>query len=171
MGAAAATPSLLAGGFAYGARANTSVSINGSQTGNNSYLVDGMYNKGLWLNNLVIVPTIDAIQEVRVMSSNFSAEYGDAAGAVTVAQSKSGTNQYRGSLYEFLRNDKLDANTFFNNRQGVRKSAFRRNEFGGTIGGPIQKDRTFFFLAITRVSAACSPARASPRSPRWRRRT
>jgi hypothetical protein len=104
-----------------------------------------MYNKELWLNGLVIVPPIDAIQEVRVMSSNFSAEYGDAAGAVTVAQSKSGTNEFHGSMYEFLRNDRLDANTFFNNRQGVAKTAFRRNEFGGTVGGPIQRDKTFFF--------------------------
>ncbi len=144
-GAAAAAPALTAGGAGYRARANQAISINGSQSGNNAYLVDGMYNKELWLNGLVIVPPIDAIQEVRVMSSNFSAEYGDAAGAVTVAQSKSGTNEFHGSMYEFLRNDRLDANTFFNNRQGVRKTAFRRNEFGGTVGGPIQRDKTFFF--------------------------
>ncbi len=144
-GVAAATPELTASGFGYRARANQAVSIGGSQTGNNSYLVDGMYNKELWLNGLVIVPTIDSIQEVRVMASNFSAEYGDAAGAVTVVQTKSGTNQFHGSLYEFLRNDKLDANSFFNNRQGVPKTAFRRNEFGGTIGGPVQRDKTFFF--------------------------
>ena len=129
----------------YGLRANTSVSINGSQTGNNSYLVDGMYDKGLWLNNLVIVPTIDSIQETRVMSSNYSAQYGAAAGGVTVVQSKSGTNDYHGSLYEFLRNDKLDANTFFSNKAGAAKPTLRRNEFGGTIGGAIRKNKTFFF--------------------------
>ena len=144
-GAAATNPTLTAFGSGYRARANNYVSINGSQTGNNSYLVDGLYNKELWLNGLIIVPVVDAIQEVRVMASNFSAEYGDAAGAVTVVQTKSGTNQYHGTLYEFLRNDKLDANGFFNNRQGVKKTAFRRNEFGGTVGGPIQKDKTFFF--------------------------
>src|SRR5213594_1067875 len=143
-GATATAPNLAAGA-AYNARANTSVSVNGSQTGNNGFLVDGMYNKGLWLNNLVIVPTIDSIQEVRVMASNYSAEYGDAAGGVTVAQSKSGTNQYHGTLYEFLRNDKLDANTFFNNRGAIAKSAFHRNEFGGTYGGHIRRDKTFFF--------------------------
>src|SRR5438094_2402777 len=143
-GATAVAPNL-ATGAAYNARANTSVSVNGSQTGNNSYLVDGMYNKGLWLNNLVIVPTIDAIQEVSVLASNFSAEDGDAAGSVTVVQSKSGTNAFHGSAYEFLRNDKLDANTFFNNRASVAKPPFRRNEFGGTIGGPIRQNKTFFF--------------------------
>src|SRR5439155_17365031 len=144
-GATATAPNLAAGA-AYNARANTSVSVNGSQTGNNSYLVDGMYNKGLWLNNLVIVPTIDSIQEVRVLASNFSAEYGDAAGSVTVVQSKSGTNQYHGSAYEFLRNDKLDANQFFNNRGGVAKPPFRRNEFGGTFGGSIKHNKTFYFV-------------------------
>jgi hypothetical protein len=104
-----------------------------------------MFNRGLWLNDLVIVPTVDSIQEVRVMTSNYSSEYGSAAGAVTIVQSKSGTNELHGSFYEFLRNDKLDANTFFNNRSGSRKPIFRRNEFGGTLGGPIRRDRTFFF--------------------------
>ena len=143
-GTTAASPALTTGG-GYGLRANTSVSINGSQTGNNSYLIDGMYDKGLWLNNLVIIPTIDSIQETRVLSSNYSAQYGAAAGGVTVVQSKSGTNTYHGSLYEFLRNDKLDANTFFNNRAGAAKPTLRRNEFGGTVGGPIRRNKTFFF--------------------------
>jgi hypothetical protein len=143
-GTTSAAPALTVGGN-YNLRANTSVSINGSQSGNNSYLIDGMYDKGLWLNNLVIVPTIDSIQDTRVMSSNYSAQYGDSAGGVTVVQSKSGTNNYHGSLYEFLRNDKLDANTFFNNRAGAAKPTLRRNEFGGTIGGPIRKDKTFIF--------------------------
>jgi len=143
-GTTATAPALTVGGN-YNLRANTSVSVNGSQTGNNTYLIDGMYDKGLWLNNLVIVPTIDSIQDQRVMSSNFSAQYGDSAGGVTVVQTKSGTNEFHGSLYEFLRNDKLDANTFFNNKAGAAKPTLRRNEFGGTIGGPIRKDKTFIF--------------------------
>jgi len=143
-GTTATAPALTTGG-GYGTRANTGISINGSQTGNNSYLIDGMYDKGLWLNNLVIVPTIDSIQEQRVMSSNYSAQYGSSAGGVTVVQSKSGTNSYHGSLYEFLRNDKLDANTFFNNRAGAAKPILRRNEFGGTVGGPIRRGKAFFF--------------------------
>ncbi len=129
----------------YGMRGGTNVSVNGSSAQNNSYLIDGMVNRNLWLSTLIMVPTIDSIQEFRVMTSNYSAEYGAAAGAVTVVQTKSGTNTWHGSAYEFLRNDKLDANTFFNNRLGAPKPAFRRNEFGGTLGGPIRRDKTFFF--------------------------
>src|SRR5438874_2741203 len=111
----------------------------------NSYLIDGMVNRNLWLSTLIMVPTIDSIQEFRVMTSNYSAEYGAAAGAMTVVQTKSGSNDFHCSAYEFLRNDKLDANTFFNNRLGVAKPPFRRNEFGATAGGRIRRDKTFFF--------------------------
>lgn len=129
----------------YAMRGDVNISVNGSSAQNNSYLIDGMVNRNLWLSTLIMVPTVDAIQEVRMLTSNYSAEYGAAAGAVTIVQTKSGTNQLHGSAYEFLRNDKFDANTFFNNRLGATKPAFRRNEFGATIGGPIRKDRTFFF--------------------------
>src|SRR5207244_7249154 len=80
-------------GTAYWVRSNTFASINGSQSGNNSYLIDGFYNKALWLNNLVIVPTPDAIRDMRVMTSNYSAEYGDSAGGVNVVETKYGTNK------------------------------------------------------------------------------
>ncbi len=129
----------------YAMRGSTNISVNGSSPQNNSYLIDGIFNRNLWLSTLIMVPTVDSIQEFRVLTSNYSAEYGNAAGAITVVQTKSGTNAYHGSAYEFLRNSKLDANTFFNNRQGVAKPGFRRNEFGGTVGGPIRKDKTFFF--------------------------
>jgi Carboxypeptidase regulatory-like domain len=129
----------------YAMRGDVNISVNGSSAQNNSYLIDGMVNRNLWLSTLIMVPTVDSIQEARMLTSNYSAEYGAAAGAVTIVQSKSGTNKFHGSAYEFLRNDKLDANTFFNNRSGVPKPAFRRNEFGATFGGPIRRDRTFFF--------------------------
>jgi len=129
----------------YAMRGDTNISVNGSSAQNNSYFVDGMVNRNLWLSTLVMVPTVDSINEIRVLTSNYSAEYGAAAGAVTIVQTKSGTNQFHGSAYEFLRNDKLDANTFFNNRLGVSKPSFRRNEFGGTFGGPIRQDKTFIF--------------------------
>jgi hypothetical protein len=129
----------------YAMRAPANITVNGSTAQNNTYMIDGIFNRNLWLSTLIIVPTIDAIQEFRVMTSNYSAEYGSSAGAVTVLQSKSGTNDFHGSLYEFLRNDRLDANTFFNNRAGVAKPAFRRNEFGGAVGGPIKTDKLFFF--------------------------
>jgi outer membrane receptor protein involved in Fe transport len=129
----------------YAMRGSTNISVNGSSPQNNSYLIDGIFNRNLWLSTLIMVPTVDSIQEFRVLTSNYSAEYGAAAGAITVVQTKSGTNEYHGSAYEFLRNDKLDANTFFNNRQGIARPGFRRNEFGATTGGPIRKDKTFFF--------------------------
>lgn len=129
----------------YAMRGNANISVNGSSAQNNSYFIDGMVNRNLWLSTLIMVPTVDSIQEMRVLTSNYTAEYGIAAGAITIVQTKSGTNGLHGSLYEFLRNDKLDANNFFNNRSGVERPAFRRNEFGGTVGGPIRKDRTFFF--------------------------
>ena len=129
----------------YAIRGDVNISVNGSSAQNNTYLIDGMVNRNLWLSTLVMVPTVDSIQEVRMMTSNYSAEYGAAAGAITIVQTKSGTNQLHGSLYEFLRNNKLDANTFFNNRLGAARPGFKRNEFGGTVGGPIRKDKTFLF--------------------------
>lgn len=129
----------------YAMRGDVNISVNGSSAQNNSYFIDGMVNRNLWLSTLIMVPTVDSIQEMRVLTSNYSAEYGIAAGAITIVQTKSGSNQLRGSLYEFVRNDKLDANTFFNNRLGLAKPSFRRNEFGGTLGGPIRRDRAFFF--------------------------
>jgi len=129
----------------YAMRADNNISVNGSTAQNSTYLIDGMANRALWINTIIMVPTIDSVQEMRIMTSNYSAEYGSSAGAVTVVQTKSGSNALHGSLYEFLRNDKLDANTFFNNRLGAVRPPFRRNEFGGTVGGPVRKDKTFFF--------------------------
>jgi hypothetical protein len=126
--------------------ATASVAVNGSIFANNSYLVDGMFNKELWLNGIILAPPVDSIQEARVMASNFSSEYGGAAGAVTVVQTKSGTNLLHGSLYEYLRNEKFDANSLFNNRNDQSKTPYKRNNFGGTLGGPIQRDKMFFFL-------------------------
>jgi hypothetical protein len=145
-GAVPQTPGMTTSTSGRGMSANTSVAVNGSVWNNNNYLVDGMFNKDLWINGIVLAPPVDAIQEVRVMTSNYSAEYGAAAGAVTIVQTKSGSNDFHGGLYEFLRNDRLDANNFFNNRAGSAKPKLRRNEFGGTFGGPIRKDKTFFFV-------------------------
>jgi hypothetical protein len=129
----------------YAMRGDANISVNGSSAQNNTYLIDGMVNRNLWLSTLIMVPTVDSIQEVRMMTSNYSAEYGASAGAITIVQTKSGSNSLHGSLYEFLRNNVLDANTFFNNRLGAPRPGFKRNEFGGAVGGPIRKDRTFFF--------------------------
>ena len=136
---------LAEGGSPYAMRGGANYSVNGAIAAGNSYLIDGMYNRNLWLNTLVMVPVVDAIQEYRVMTSNYSAQYGEAAGAVTVVETKSGSNQFHGDVWEFIRNDKLNANTFFNNVAGVARAGFRRNEFGGTVGGPIVRNKTFFF--------------------------
>ena len=133
------------GGAVYALRGNSNYSVNGSQADNNVYLIDGLVNAGLWLNNLVIVPTPDSIQEVRAMTSNYSAEYGSAAGMVTIVQTKSGTNVLHGSAYEFLQNALMNANNFFSNLNGLSRVGQRRNEFGGTLGGPVKKSKTFVF--------------------------
>ncbi len=145
-GAHAGSASNLAeGGSPYAMRAGANYSVNGSLPQGNSYLIDGIYNRNLWLNTLIMVPVVDAIQEYRVMTSNYSAEYGESAGAVTEVNTKSGSNEFHGDAWEFFRNDRLNANTFFNNLGGLARPPFRRNEFGGTIGGPIVRNKTFVF--------------------------
>mgnify|MGYP005810121893 CR=1 FL=1 len=145
-GAHAGSGSNLAeGGSPYAMRAGANYAINGAMPQANSYLIDGVYNRNMWLNTLVMVPVVDAIQEYRVMTSNYAAEYGEAAGAVTVVETKSGSNEFHGAAWEFLRNDKLNANTFFNNRRGVGRPPFHRNEFGALLGGPIVRNKLFFF--------------------------
>jgi Carboxypeptidase regulatory-like domain/TonB dependent receptor-like, beta-barrel len=90
--------------------------------------------------------SVAAIQEIRVDSSSFSAEYGEAVGGVVNITTKSGTNQFHGELFEFFRNDKLDANDFFSNKNRLTKPPLRWNQFGGNIGGPIKKNKLFFFF-------------------------
>ena len=94
---------------------------------------------------IAIFPSVDAVQEFKVMTNNSSAEYGHAAGYIVAATIKSGTNQFHGVLFEFVRNSDFDANNFFTNRAGLPRSPFHQNQFGGTIGGPIKRDRVFFF--------------------------
>ncbi|MGB6722810.1 MAG: TonB-dependent receptor [Terracidiphilus sp.] len=92
-----------------------------------------------------LVPSVDAVEEFKVMTNNFAAEYGHAAGTIVSATLKSGTNQYHGVVFEFVRNDDFDANNFFTNRAGLPRSPFHQNQFGGTTGGPILRNRLFFF--------------------------
>ncbi|MEZ5398544.1 MAG: TonB-dependent receptor [Bryobacteraceae bacterium] len=92
-----------------------------------------------------IKPSVDAVGEFRVVTNNLSAEYGNRMGGQVFVNIKSGTNGVHGTLFEFLRNSSLDGSNFFANRAGSPKPPYRQNQFGGTIGGPIKKDRTFFF--------------------------
>lgn len=109
---------------------------------NNTTVTNGSIGR----NGVAYTPSVDAVQEFKVQTNGFSAEYGHAAGTVVNATLKSGTNEFHGTLFEFLRNDKLDATNFLTNAAGLTKAPFRQNQYGGAIGGPILSNRTFFFF-------------------------
>ena len=126
------------------------LNVNGNRTFNNVFLLDGVDN--IWYSNSfrgenvqLVQPSIEALQEFKIQTNAYSAEYGRSSGAVVNATIKSGTNAIRGSVYEFLRNDRLDANNFFSNALGAPKPKRERNQFGGAAGGPIVRNRTFWF--------------------------
>jgi hypothetical protein len=121
------------------------VSVNGQRETANAFLVNGGdVSEGRNL-GAGLVPNLDSVEEFRLITNSFDAEYGKFSGAVMNAITKSGTNSIHGNVFEFLRNDKLDANNFFNNKFGSPKSELRRNQFGYTLGGPIWKNHLFFF--------------------------
>ena len=135
-----------------------SFSTNGNRSAENNYILDGIDNNN-YLNNFnngtffALLPPVDAISEFKVETNNYTAELGRAAGAVLNATIKSGTNQFHGAAWEFLRNDKLDAADFFENSGGIQKGEFRQNQFGFTFGGPLWlpkiyngRNKTFFFV-------------------------
>ena len=129
-----------------------SASINGSRAAQNEFLLDGAPNTAGAQNQPVINQNVDSVQEFKVETNTFSAEYGRTAGGVFNVVTKSGANDLTFTAYEFLRNDKLNANDFFANRAGRKPAPFRFNQFGGVIGGPVVipgvyngKNRTFFF--------------------------
>jgi hypothetical protein len=126
-------------------RASASFSANGQRPRDNNFMLDGVDNNETWLQTVVIFPTPDALDEFKMQTSTYSAEFGRSLGGVVNLQIKSGTNTYHGSVFEFMRRDRFDANNFFNNRAGRDKPDFKLDQFGGTIGGAILKDRTFFF--------------------------
>jgi len=139
-----------------GNAASGAFSANGFRPAQNNYMLDGIDNNSDtvdFLNgtNYVVLPPVDAIQEFRVQTTDFSAEYGRSGAAVLNATLKSGTNQFHGSAWEFFRNDKLDARDFFEHdcNSGVctprKKAELRWNQFGGTLGGPVIKNKVFFF--------------------------
>src|SRR6266540_3474494 len=111
----------------------------------NSSLLDGVDNTETWLQTVVIFPSVDALDEFKMQTSTYSAEFGKSLGGVVNIQIKSGGNQFHGNAFDFERNDAFDANNFFNNRAGRKKPDFKQHQFGATLGGPIFKDRTFFF--------------------------
>ena len=137
-----------------GNAATGAFSANGSRPAQNNYLLDGIDNNSDtvdFLNgtNFVVLPPVDAVQEFKVQTTDFSAEFGRSGAAVLNATIKSGTNSFHGAAWEFFRNDKLDAADYFENVNGVtKKGKLRLNQFGGDFGGPILKNKVFFFADV-----------------------
>jgi hypothetical protein len=147
------------GGFAnsvYGsAFSEETYNANGARSASNNILIDGVDSKNLYLGGFSVQPSPDAVQEFKIQTSIYSAAFGKTAGSTINLVTKSGTNELHGTAYEFLRNDKLDARNFFALDQtnpvtgvvlpGTARPEYRRNQFGFAIGGPIRKNKTFFF--------------------------
>lgn len=125
-------------------RQSSSVSANGQADVINNQLIDGMDNNERFIGTIGVRPSIDAISEVRVLTNNYPADVGRSAGAVINIISKAGTNTFHGSLYEYFRNDILNAYAFQFGAHNPKPEQ-RQNQFGGSLGGPIWKNRTFFF--------------------------
>jgi Carboxypeptidase regulatory-like domain len=123
-------------------RGSVSLSSQGMRENANDWLYDGVDNNELTAGGVGFLPSIDAINEFKVMTYNFSPQYGARAGTTVVVSSKSGTNQFHGTVFEFLRNDVLDARNFFD---GPKKGKYIQNEYGASLGGPLKRDKTFFF--------------------------
>lgn len=129
----------------------------GSRNAQADLLLDGVSiansdnNPGI--QKALYVPPVEAIQEFKIQQANFSAEFGNSGGTIVNVATRSGTNQYHGELFEFLRNNDLNANTFFANAGGLPQPHLTRNDFGGTVGGPVLKDRLFFFFDFNGIRA------------------
>lgn len=117
------------------------MSVSGQRETANGFVVNGSTVQESFNMGTAVVPNLESIQELRVLTSNFDAEYGNYSGGQVIVVTRSGTNQYHGSAFEFLRNTGLDARSYF----APARAKYDRNQFGGTLGGPIKKDRTFFF--------------------------
>jgi len=125
-------------------RRTSAVSVNGQRDYANSYLIDGMDDNERYIGTIMVKPSEDALQEFRVDTNSYAAEVGRTAGGVVNLITKSGTNSLHGSLFEFFRNEHLDAKNYFVGATAANPP-YKQNQFGGSIGGPIKKDKTFFF--------------------------
>jgi Carboxypeptidase regulatory-like domain len=131
----------------YGSNNAGAVSVNGGRGRSNNFSVNGGDANDQFVNLPTVQPSPDSIQEFRVLTNTFDAEYGRNSGSVVNVVTKSGTNQLHGNLYEFFRNKVLNSNSYCFSPDGCPKPQFNQNQFGGTFGGPIVKDRTFFFTS------------------------
>jgi len=145
--------------------------VNGNRAFNNAFQLDGVDNVSYsnsfrGVNMQVVQPSVEALQEFKIQTNAYSAEFGRSSGALINAVIKSGSNAIHGSAYEFHRNDNLDASNFFSNKSGASKPFRLRNQLGGTLGGPIIKNKTFFFgdyeglrdrAGVVRISSVPQP--------------
>ncbi|HYO82697.1 MAG TPA: carboxypeptidase regulatory-like domain-containing protein [Bryobacteraceae bacterium] len=148
--------SLLPGVTPTGGEANgdaTNAKMSGGLARDNGILTDGGESRSTVNSKSAFTIPMEAVAEYRVDTATYSAEFGRAAGGVVNIVTKSGTNEFHGSMYEYLRNDILNANSWTNNRSGVPRGVFRRNEYGASLGGPIKRNRTFFFANYEREPA------------------
>ncbi len=129
----------------FGSNSNLAVSVNGARENENNWTIDGVPNLDVYNGNNAIVPDEDALQEFRIDRGNYTAEQGRSAGAAINAILKSGTNQFHGSAFEFVRTADLNANYYFNNANDLPRPPDHYNNWGYTVGGPVVKDKLFFF--------------------------
>jgi Carboxypeptidase regulatory-like domain/TonB-dependent Receptor Plug Domain len=129
-----------------GLQGGSDFSVNGNPSTNNLFLIDGVNNNDVGSNRTILLyPSVDAIAEFKMLTNSYGPEYGQASGAIISITTRSGENQFHGGFFYEGRNDKLNANNFFNNAAGVAKPALRRNDWGYFVGGPIKKDKLFFW--------------------------
>jgi hypothetical protein len=129
-----------------GLLAGVDFSVNGNNTTGNIFMVDGVNNNDIGSNRTILVyPSIDSIQEFKILRNSYGPEYGQAMGAIINLVTRSGTNKFHGGAFYFGRNDLLNATDYFNSLSGIPKDKLRRNDWGYNIGGPIKKDKLFFF--------------------------
>lgn len=146
-----ATGTIQGGGRPDDKRAGNEIFSNGNREGDNNFLIDGTDDNERLTLSLVLRPGVESVREFKIQTSNYSADVGRNSGAVINVVTKSGTNQFHGSLFEYIRNSAVDARSYFNRPPSAFPS-FKQNQFGGSIGGPVRipklyngKDRTFFF--------------------------
>ena len=119
--------------------------VGGGRSGSQELLLDGAANTTPDINRGVINPPVDSVQEFKVQANSYDAEFGRTSGGVINVITKSGANEFHGLVYDFERHSYIEANNWFNNASGIPNPSFKRHQFGGNIGGPIVKNKTFFF--------------------------
>lgn len=135
----------LSGASTFNPRGASNFNALGHQANTNGWLIDGIDNNEYTFNTVILTPSVESVREFKVLTGVFSAEFGRGAGVVSVS-TKSGSNEFHGTLFEFYRDEKFDARNFFAARAPAPKPPLDRNQFGGAIGGPVFRNRTFFFF-------------------------